>query len=59
MNWITRRVRTFLACDRALSITEYGMMVAFIALVLIAVVVILGGGLSSWFAAKTGNITTV
>jgi Flp pilus assembly pilin Flp len=44
--------------DEALAITEYGMLVAFLALALIAVVVIFGGGISSWFSAKTGNITT-
>lgn len=53
------QVRDFLRRDSALSITEYGMLVAFIALVLIAVVVVLGGGLSSWFGSKTGTITTV
>ena len=38
--------------------TEYGMLIAFLAIVLIAVVVILGGGLSNWFADKTAQITT-
>jgi Flp pilus assembly pilin Flp len=53
------RVRAFLHAEHGLAITEYGMLVAFIALVLIAIVVVLGGGLSSWFASKTSNITTV
>lgn len=35
------------------------MLTAFIAIVIIAVVIILGGGLASWFGSKTGNITTV
>jgi Flp pilus assembly pilin Flp len=42
-----------------MSITEYGMLVAFIAFVLIAVVIVFGGGISSWFGTRTGNITTV
>lgn len=44
--------------DDAIAITEYGMLVAFLALALIAVVVIFGGGISSWFASKTSTITT-
>ena len=41
-----------------LAITEYGLLVALVAIVLIAVVAVLGGGLSSWFGTKTGQITT-
>jgi Flp pilus assembly pilin Flp len=44
--------------DDAIAITEYGMLVAFLALALIAVVVIFGGGIASWFASKTSTITT-
>lgn len=47
-----------LGSSEGIAITEYGMLVAFLAIVLIAVVVILGGGLSNWFAAKTTQITT-
>ena len=42
-----------------LAITEYGLLVALVAIVLIAVVAVLGGGLSSWFGVKTGQVTTV
>jgi Flp pilus assembly pilin Flp len=56
---LVTRLRLFVRHEGALSITEYGMLTAFIALVLIAVVVILGGGLANWFGTKTGNITTV
>ena len=42
-----------------IAITEYGMLIALVALALIAVLTIFGGGISSWFAAKTGQITTV
>lgn len=48
----------FLRSDDAIAITEYGLLVAFVALAVIAVIVIFGGGISSWFATKTGNITT-
>ena len=56
---LVARCRLFLIRDSALSITEYGMLVAFLALLIIVVVLVLGSGLSSWFASKTGSITTV
>lgn len=42
-----------------IAITEYGMLIALVALALIAVLTIFGGGITTWFAAKTGQITTV
>ncbi len=47
-----------LGADDALAITEYGMLIALVALALIAVLTIFGGAISSWFARKTGTITT-
>ena len=58
-------VRRFVARAKKLwftdgiAITEYGMLIALVALALIAVLTIFGGGISTWFAAKTGQITTV
>lgn len=43
----------------AIAITEYGMLIALVALALIAVLTIFGGGISSWFSTKTGQVTTV
>jgi Flp pilus assembly pilin Flp len=43
----------------AIAITEYGMLIALVALAIIAVVAIFGANISTWFAAKTGAITTV
>jgi len=57
--------RRFVARARALrstegiAITEYGMLIALVALALIAVLTVFGGGITTWFAAKTGQITTV
>ena len=48
-----------LRADHALAITEYGMLIALVALALIAVVSIFGGQIASWFAGKAGSITTV
>ena len=42
-----------------IAITEYGILIALVALALIAVVSIFGPSLAVWFGAKTGQITTV
>ena len=42
-----------------IAITEYGMLIALVALALIAVLTIFGGGITSWFGAKTGQVTTI
>ena len=52
------RVRN-LGSEEGIAITEYGMLIALVALALIAVLSIFGPGISVWFAAKTGQITTV
>jgi Flp pilus assembly pilin Flp len=48
----------FVKNDRAIAITEYGLLIALIAIVVIGVIVIFGGGITSWFGSKTGAITT-
>lgn len=48
-----------LRSPEGIAITEYGMLIALVALALIAVLTIFGGGISTWFAAKTGQVTTV
>ena len=52
------RVKNLWSTD-GIAITEYGMLIALVALALIAVLSIFGAGISNWFAAKTGQITTV
>lgn len=42
-----------------MAITEYGMLIALVALALIAILTVFGGSISTWFATKTGQITTV
>lgn len=42
----------------ALAITEYGLLIALLALALIGVLAIFGPGISTWFASKTGQITS-
>lgn len=53
-----RRLRTFWANDEALAITEYGILVAFVAFVFIAAILTFGTTMSTWFASKSNNITT-
>ena len=52
------RLKNFGSAE-GIAITEYGMLIALVALALIAVLTIFGGGISTWFAAKTGQVTTV
>jgi Flp pilus assembly pilin Flp len=53
------RIRKFLSSDEGIAVTEYGLLVALVAIALIAVVTIFGSQISSWFAKKTSQITTV
>ncbi|MBL0172260.1 MAG: Flp family type IVb pilin [Gemmatimonadaceae bacterium] len=53
------RIRKFLKADDAIAVTEYALLIALVAVVLVAVVLAFGTKLSSWFAAKTNSITTV
>jgi Flp pilus assembly pilin Flp len=55
---IVVRMRRFGSTD-GIAVTEYGMLIALVAVALIAVLTIFAPGISSWFAAKTGQITTV
>ena len=53
------KIRRFLREENAIAVTEYGLLVALVAIALIAVVTIFGSQISSWFENKTGKITTV
>ncbi|MBL0170964.1 MAG: Flp family type IVb pilin [Gemmatimonadaceae bacterium] len=52
-------VRKFLKSDDAIAVTEYALLIALVAVVLVAVVLAFGTGISSWFKKKTDSITTV
>ena len=52
------RVRSFLRDDSGIAVTEYGLLIALIAVLLIGVVTIFGSSISSWFANKTNSITS-
>ena len=57
------RVRTaassFFAAEDAIAITEYGLLVALVAILMIGVVSVFGSNVRSWFLARTASITTV
>ena len=57
------RVRTaasgFLADEKAIAVTEYGLLVALVAILMIGVVSVFGSSIKNWFAARTASITTV
>jgi Flp pilus assembly pilin Flp len=52
------RVGRFFAGEEALAITEYAMLVAAIAILLVAVVGLFGSAITTWFSARTGMVTT-
>jgi pilus assembly protein Flp/PilA len=52
-------LRSFLRSEDAIAVTEYGLLVALIAVLLIGVVTVFGSSIRSWFEARTSTITTV
>ena len=52
-------VRRFVRDDEGIAVTEYGLLVALVAVLLIGVVTIFGSSIKSWFEARTSQITTV
>ena len=45
--------------SEGIAVTEYGLLVALVAVLLIGVVTLFGSSIRSWFADKTSQITTV
>ena len=59
MSRVTAGLRRFIRSDEGIAVTEYGLLVALIAVLLIGVVTVFGSSIRSWFEARTGSITTV
>jgi Flp pilus assembly pilin Flp len=59
MSRVTAGLRRFIRSDEGIAVTEYGLLVALIAVLLIAVVMIFGSSIRSWFGDRTSTITTV
>jgi pilus assembly protein Flp/PilA len=51
-------IRKFLKSEEGIAVTEYGLLIALVAVLLIGVVTIFGESISSWFANKTNKITS-
>lgn len=51
-------MRHFLRSDEGIAVTEYGLLIALIAVILIGVVTVFGSSIASWFQAKSGQITS-
>ena len=59
MRRIAGRLQKFVRSEEGIAVTEYGLLVALIAVLLIGVVTVFGSSIKSWFAARTSQITTV
>lgn len=59
MQGVDAIVRRFVRDDEGIAVTEYGLLVALVAVLLIGVVTIFGSSIKSWFEARTSQITTV
>jgi pilus assembly protein Flp/PilA len=58
MNRMLTHARRFVRQEEGIAVTEYGLLIALVAVLLIGVVTIFGSQISSWFAAKTNSITS-
>ena len=51
--------RELIRSEEGIAVTEYALLVALIAIMAIAVVAAFGSSMTSWFATKTSQITSV
>jgi pilus assembly protein Flp/PilA len=59
MRPFTAQVRRFFEDESGIAVTEYGLLVALVAVLMIGVVSVFGSSIKSWFGARTASITTV
>lgn len=58
MDRIRTLARNFAKNEEGIAVTEYGLLIALVAVLLIGVVTVFGSSISSWFASKTNKITS-
>jgi pilus assembly protein Flp/PilA len=58
MNRLRTAAQNFVKGEEGIAVTEYGLLIALVAVLLIGVVTIFGSSISSWFANKTNKITS-
>ena len=51
-------IKKFFRSEDGIAVTEYGLLIALVAIALIAVVTIFGSNIAQWFSTKTGQITS-
>jgi pilus assembly protein Flp/PilA len=56
---VVQWTRRFLRDESGIAVTEYGLLIALVAILLIGVVTIFASQISSWFSAKTSQITSI
>ena len=59
MSRIRTIARKFVREEEGIAVTEYGLLIALVAILLIGVVTLFGSQIASWFSAKTSQITSV
>ena len=52
-------IRRLLVDDSGIAVTEYGLLIALVAILLIGVVTLFASQIASWFSAKTSQITSL
>ena len=52
-------IRRFVHDESGIAVTEYGLLIALVAILLIGVVTLFASEIASWFSAKTGTITSI
>ena len=55
---LRERVVELVSVDEGIAITEYGLLIALIAILLIGVVSVFSSSIASWFSAKSNKITS-
>jgi len=59
MRLVGTTVREFARSEEGIAVTEYGLLLALVAILMISVVTVFGSSIKSWFAARTSTITTL
>ena len=59
MRLVGTTVREFARSEEGIAVTEYGLLLALVAILMISVVTVFGSSIKSWFGARTSTITTV
>ena len=58
MDRVRAVARKLVKSEEGIAVTEYGLLIALVAVLLIGVVTIFGSSISSWFSNKTNKITS-